>query len=102
MRPNYKTRLAHEEIKSLVLVLLRFDLRLMPDVRMSEMVRLTMNRFLNKVVKMSLEPGKEYHKLTAKPGEAAALMYTLSLFESAGYEGLVHDRLMYELNGYFA
>ena len=102
MRPNFKTRLSHEECKSLVLVLLRFDTRLIQDARTREMVILIMVKLINKILKMSLQQGVEYHKLTAKRGEAAALMMTLSMFESAGYEGLVHDRMMYELNRYFA
>lgn len=104
---DFKMKLNRDAVQALVVMLVRFDVMLIDDVLQRNMVVMIMVKVVKKLVGMSMRFHKDVamqrlYKLSLKPGEAAALMLTLSLVRVGGYEEVIKDKVMYELNGYFA
>jgi len=105
MRDNFKIKLSKDEFKALADMLLNFDLMLIAGFDEREMTMLIMTQVLrrmhNSMVKFHYTNHAIKVSLKLKQGEAAAMRYVLSHFETAGHGEVIREAMIYSLHTYF-
>jgi len=104
-RDSFKVKLSKDEYTVLHEMLIHFDLLLIAEFDVREMCILILTQVLKRMNNSMLKFAWTNHgvkvSLKLKQGEAAAMRYVLSHFETAGHGEVIREALLYSLHKYF-